>query len=254
MGSQRVKSLYLISVTLFLAILSLGAANSPTPTELLDRVDDLYRGKSSQGKMRMNIKSKHWERSLTLEFWSEGTNKSLMRIESPKKEKGTTTLMVNKDVWNFLPKVKRVIKVPRTMMGASWMGSHFTNDDLVRQSRMADDYDANITFRGKRNGASIFEITCMAKKDAAVVWGKVVVEMGQTDRIPRSVRYFDEELKLTRTMLFSDIRKIGTKELPLKIRVTEVDRPGEHTEMIYDELKLDVSLPPDLFSLRRLQR
>ena len=80
------------------------------------------------------------------------------------------------------------------------------------------------------------------------------MEMGQTDRIPRSMKYFDEELKLTRTMTFSDIRKLGTKSLPMKLRVTEVDRPGEHTEMIYDELKLDVSLPSDLFSLRRLQR
>ena len=112
-----------------------------TPGAILDRIDDLYRGKSSHAIMRMAVVTENWTRELELESWSMGKEKSLMRILSPRKEKGTATLKSGKQMWNYLPKVDRVIKIPSSMMGSSWMGSHFTNDDLVKESRMAEDYD-----------------------------------------------------------------------------------------------------------------
>ena len=229
-------------------------AGTPTTQELLDRADDLYRGESSRGEMTMSITTEHWKRTLSLEFWSQGSDKSLMKIQSPKKEKGTATLMVGRDVWNFLPKVKRVIKVPSSMMGASWMGSHLTNDDLVKKNRMANDYDASITFSGERNGLAIYEVTCITKEDATVVWGKVVLEIGQQDQIPRTIQYFDEDMVLSRTMTFSDIQTIGAYTLPMTFKMTEVDRPNESTEMTYNSLAFDVKHPDKLFSLRSLQR
>lgn len=111
-------------------------------------MDDLFRGKSSQGLMTMTVVTKHWKRTLTMQWWSKGKDRSLVRILAPKKEAGTATLRVGNDVWNYLPKVKRVIKLPSSMMSGSWMGSHFTNDDLVKESRMADDYTFKITFQG----------------------------------------------------------------------------------------------------------
>ncbi len=248
---MRISSLFAIGV-ISLSALAHGAP--PTPQELLDRVDDLYRGDSSQGQMTMSIATEHWNRTLSLEFWSEGTDKSLIKIKSPKKEKGTATLMVGRDVWNFLPKVKRVIKVPSSMMGASWMGSHFTNDDLVRKNRMSNDYDASITFSGKRNDMDIYEVTCVTKEDATVVWGKVVVEIGQQDLIPRTIQYFDEDMVLSRTMSYSNIQTIGKHTLPMSFAIVEVDRPNESTKMTYDSLAFDVMHPDTLFSLRSLQR
>ena len=237
-----------------LLTLSAQASGSPPSTEeLLDRVDDLYRGKSSEGQMTMTITTEYWQRTLALDFWSEGNDKSLLKIKSPKKEKGTATLMVKRDVWNFLPKVKRVIKVPSSMMGASWMGSHLTNDDLVKRNRMSKDYNAKITCSGVRSGVNIYEVTCIAKDDATVVWGKVVVEIGQKDRIPRTIQYFDEDMVLSRTMLFSNIQAIGNDLLPMTFKVSEVDRPGESTEMTYKRLAFGVKHPANFFSLRRLQ-
>ena len=143
-------------------------ASELTPKEILDRVDDLFRGDSSHGKATLTVRTENWSRSLTMEFWSRGKDHSLIRILEPKKEKGTATLKAGRDLWNYLPKVKRVVKLPSSMMSASWMGSHFTNDDLVRESRMADDYPFEITFEGSRDGSDIIEITCTPKPEAPV--------------------------------------------------------------------------------------
>jgi outer membrane lipoprotein-sorting protein len=229
-------------------------AGELTPREILDRVDDTWRGDSGRGKMRMQVVTEHWNRELTIEFWSQGKEKSLMRILAPLKEKGTATLMVDDNIWNYLPKVKRTIKVPSSMMGGSWMGSHFTNDDLVKDSRMADDYDFEVTFKGRRDGKEIVELTCIPKQDAAVVWGKVVVVAQTNHWIPLEMKYFDEDLDLARVMTFSDVKRIGGRFVPVRATMVPSDKPAESTTVIYDEIEFDVKLDPSLFSKRRLQR
>jgi hypothetical protein len=156
-------------------------AAAMSPEDILDRVDDLYRSNSSHGSMTMIIATRHWQRSLSLEFWAKGRDRSLVRIIAPKKEEGTATLRAGTDIWNYLPKVKRVIKLPSSMMSASWMGSHFTNDDLVKESRLTEDYHFKVTYRGLRDGQPVIEIDCVPKPDAAVVWGKVQVTVRQGD-------------------------------------------------------------------------
>ena len=222
--------------------------------EILNKVDDLFRGKSSKGKMTMSIKTIHWERTLSLQFWSEGKDKSLIRILAPKKEKGTATLRSFNNIWNYLPKVKRIIKLPSSMMSASWMGSHFTNDDLVKESRMADDYTFEVTFQGKRNNQELIDITCYPKPDAAVVWGKVVVIARPEDYLPIASKYYDEDLNLARTMIFSKIGLLGGRLLPAKMVIIPEDKPKEKTEITYDNIHFDLELPKDTFSLRNLQK
>lgn len=245
-------------VWIWLTVLILsGSAKAAAPSsarEILDRVDDLFRGKSSHGRMVMTVTTANWKRSLTIEAWSEGKEKSLLRILAPTKEKGTATLRSGNDIWNFLPKVNRIIKLPSSMMGSSWMGSHFTNDDLVKESRMADDYTFEVTFEGQRAGRKVVEITCVAKPEAVVVWGKLVVEVQAEDYMPLELVYYDEDLKRARTMRFEDVGLLGGRRLPKKLVVTPADKPGESTEVSYLEMSFDLSLPADLFTLRSLQQ
>ncbi|MBU2490674.1 MAG: outer membrane lipoprotein-sorting protein [Proteobacteria bacterium] len=224
-----------------------------TGREILDRVDDLYRGDSAKGIMTMRIVTEHWTRALTLEFWAKGKDMTLIRILAPEKEKGTATLRRENEIWNFLPKVNRVIKLPSSMMSASWMGSHFTNDDLVKESRMTQDYDFSITFQGEREGLEVVEITCIPKPDAAVVWGKVVVEVRREDYLPTRSLYFDEDMDLARTMEFSDIRDLGGRNLPAQMTITPQDKPGEKTSMTYESLDFGLDLDDAFFSLRTLR-
>jgi outer membrane lipoprotein-sorting protein len=222
--------------------------------DILDKVDDLYRGTSSHGKMTMDIVTEHWKRSLSLEFWSRGKDRSLVRILAPLKEKGTATLRAGSDIWNYLPKVNRVVKLPSSMMSASWMGSHFTNDDLVKQSRFTDDYDFKISYQGMRDGQDLIELTCIPKPEAPVVWGKVEVVVRRQDYLPVVTRYYDEGLHLARTMTFSNFKELSGRNLPTVMTLVPQDKPGEKTQVAYNEISFNVSLNDDVFSLRNLQQ
>lgn len=228
------------------------AADLALARELLDSTDDIYRGQSSVATVSMNVKTERWTRSLTMQSWTKGEDKSLIRIVKPAKEAGVTTLKLGENIWNYLPKVDRTMKVPAGMMSGSWMGSHFSNDDLVKESRMADDFTYVIKERPEGN-TGYWMVECIAKEDAAVVWGKVVVKI-RPDKLPEQIQYWDEKDVLIRTMTFSDYREIDGTLAPSTMRLVPEDKPGEYTEIIYDELSFTEEVPDSMFSTQSLKK
>lgn len=248
----------LLPITLSLLIpalpLSESLSENVTSQQILDKIDKMYRGKSSIGTYLMKIKTTHWERTLRIKSWTKDLDYTLIRIEYPKKEKGVATLKVKNNLWNYLPKIKRVIKVPSSLMMGSWMGSHFTNDDLVKESTLANDYHHRITFEGKREGEEVYEITLRPKEETAVVWGKIVVVVRQKDLIPLYQEYCDESEKPVRKIVLSDVKKMGGRMIPTSMKVIPYDKPGEFTELTYIDINFDMELPESFFSLRNLKR
>ncbi len=246
----------IIALSSFLILLFLAPAfaGEPTAKEILDRIDKMWRGESSFGEVTMEIITAHWRRSLTMDVWSLGKEHSLVRITLPIKEKGVATLKVEKNIWNYLPKINRVIKIPGSMMMASWMGSHFTNDDLVKESTFVDDYTSRLSFSGLRNGQFIYEIECIAKPEAAVVWGKVVITVQKEDLIPLKEFFYDEDGKLMRTITFTDVRTFGRRTIPAVLTLMPEDKPEELTRITYNSLQFGVSLDKNFFSLKNLKR
>ena len=228
-------------------------ASNLNPRKILDSVDDIYRSNTSHGILTLAVTTTNWQRTLTLEQWSKGKNKHLIKVLKPKKEKDLATLRVDTNVWNYMPKVKKVVKIPSSMMSSSWMGSHFSNDDLVKQSRMVKDYDYSTSFEGIRDGIDIVEITCFPKMNAAVVWGKVEVIVYKEDFIPLRLIYYDEDLNLSRKLEFSNIQIIDNKKIPLKMQMVPENEPGESTTIQWKEIKFDLTISDDFFSLRKLQ-
>ena len=228
-------------------------ASNLDPEIILNNVDDIYRSNTSHCILTLSVKTSNWQRSLTLEQWSKGNDMHLLKVLKPKKEKDLATLRVDNNVWNYMPKVKRVVKIPSSMMSSSWMGSHFTNDDLVKQSRMGIDYDFSITYEGLRDGVDIVEISCIPKNNAAVVWGKVKVIVYRNNFIPLSIVYYDEDLKLSRTLKFSDIQVLGGKKIPLQMKMVPTDEPEESTAILWEKIEFDLAIKDDFFSLRKLQ-
>jgi len=174
------------------------AQTDPRVLEIIDQVDRLMRGESSTGRMRMEIDTENWSRSLEMSVWSLGTEYSLIRVESPAREAGTATLKVENEVWNYLPRADRTIRIPPSMMLGSWMGSHFTNDDLVKESRIIEDYDIVISFEGDRDGEEVWEFTMTPKPEAPVIWGRIEQQIRKRDRMPLWARYYDEDGTLSR--------------------------------------------------------
>ncbi|RPJ59499.1 MAG: outer membrane lipoprotein-sorting protein [Acidobacteria bacterium] len=221
--------------------------------EIIDRVDRMLRGDSSVGRVEMTVATRQWKRTTELRIWSEGTDKVLVRIEAPKKDQGTSTLRVGDNIWNYLPKIDRVIRVPTSMMMASWMGSHFTNDDLVQESRLARDYDITIEFEGARNGVEVYEFLLMPRPQAPVVWGKIVYQIRKSDLMPVWARFYGEDGELKRRATFSDYQTMDGRLVPALMRMTPQDKPGEYTEMKYRELEFDVKISESIFSLKSLR-
>ena len=230
------------------------AAAQTDPLEIIDRVDRLTRGDSSRGVATMEVVTEHWEREMTMEVWSLGADYSLVRLRAPRRDAGTATLMAGDDIWNYLPKVDRTIKIPASMMGGAWMGSHFTNDDLVKESRLVDDYDVEMAFEGDRGGVAVWEIRLTPKPEAAVVWGHVEFRVRQGDAMPLWARYYDEDGALARTMEYSAFAEMGGRLVPGVMDMRPADKPGERTTFRYEELEFDIDLAPSFFSLRTLQR
>ena len=242
----------LIVLSIFISI-SNSKADNISPEKILNNVDDLYRSNASHGILTLSVTTVNWHRTLTLEQWSKGEDKSLIKILKPKKEKGLATLRVDKNMWNYMPKVKRVVKIPSSMMSSSWMGSHFTNDDLVKQSRMAEDYTFSITLEGMNDGKEIIEVTCLPNKEAAVVWGKVEVVVYADDYLPLRMIYYDEDLLLSRSLEFTNIEMMDGKIIPTMMSMIPTNEPGESTTVKWEEIQFDVTIDDKFFSLRKLQ-
>lgn len=225
-----------------------------TARDIIDQVDRLLRGESSVARFTMDIRTEHWERSLTLRAWSLGTEYALVRVEAPAKETGTATLKAGQEVWNYLPRVDRTIKVPSSMMMGSWMGSHFTNDDLVKESTLVDDYDIEIDFEGAREGVDVWEFVLIPRPEAPVVWGKIRYQVRRDDLMPTWARYYDESDELVRTMTFSEHHVMDGRLVPAVMTVEPADDAGELTLIRYHELEFDIGVDEDFFSLRNLRR
>ncbi len=234
-----------------LLLSSTAFAADPTIDELLNAADDIQRGESSHATVTMQVKTDRYERTMKMESWAKGTEQTLIRILEPAKDAGVATLKVDDNIWNYLPKVDRTMKVPAGMMGGSWMGSHFTNDDLVKESRMSEDFDGVITGRPEQGGAWVIELT--PKPNAPVVWGKVVVRINP-DKIPTKIEYFDEKGALVRTMLFEDIREMDGRKVPATMTLQPADKPDEFTRFTYVDIDFDTDIPDSTFSLQALKR
>jgi len=222
--------------------------------ELIRHIDRLWRGDTSHATMSMTVKTQRYARSMTMEAWSRGKDYSLVVIRAPIKDKGIATLKVKENIWNYLPKINRVTKVPSSMMSGSWMGSHFTNDDLVKESTIEDDYTSSITFEGKRNGVSIYELTSIPKENAAVVWGKVVMQIKQKTLSPHRALYYDEDGILIRTMTFDQPKIIDKRTVPMRLTLQPEDKLEESTVIVYKNIILNIPLDDSFFSLQNLQR
>ena len=253
-GDRATRSRLWIPLALLICLFGPRPAHTQSAREIIDQVDRLMRGDASIARFTMDIRTENWDRSLTLRAWSLGTEHALIRVESPQREAGTATLRADQEVWNYLPRVDRTIKVPSSMMMGSWMGSHFTNDDLVKESRLVDDYEIEIAFEGEREGVEVWEFLLVPLPEAPVVWGKIRYEVRKEDFMPTWARYYDESDQIVRTMTWSEIRLMGSRLVPAVMTMQPADKPGETTVVRYHELDFDVDLDEGFFSLRNLRR
>jgi outer membrane lipoprotein-sorting protein len=240
-------------IKLILVFLLIGQLQADQARDIIKKVDQLYRSSSSYARMEMEIVTPNWQRTLELEAWSRGTEKTFILINSPKKESGTATLRIKNEMWNYLPQTAKVIKVPPSMMMGSWMGSDFNNDDLVRETSMLDDYTFKI-IEPQEMESGILYIEMIPNENTPVVWGKIILSVRESDYLPVREEYYDEKGKLMRLMEFKDIRQMGGKIIPAVMELTPQNKDGNKTVIRYLKVDFDIPIKNDVFSLRNLKK
>lgn len=230
------------------------AEEKPQVVSLIQRTERVLEGRSSIAVLTMSIKTPAYERSVKMKIWSKGRDFALVRVlEGGPRETGMMTLKREKQLWNYLPQAGRVMKLPTGMMGDSWMGSDFTNDDLVKGSSLANDFTATVDKSFEHDGHQAWFVTLIPKPDAKMVWGKVEMILDRESCLPLEQRFYDEDGVLARRMTYSDLKKVGWRTFPMKLTVMPAEK-GRQTSMTYQAIELDGEVADDTFSLRRLQQ
>lgn len=226
----------------------------PSIDEVTRALDDLYRSKSSQSTMTMTVVNDRGTREITMESWTKGKDLSLVVIRKPAREAGTATLRTKEGLWNYAPRADRMIRIPTGMLSDAWMGSHFSNDDLVRETSYEDDYEAVLSW-AQLDGQRVLKVTFTPKPKAPVVYTKIEFYVRANDYVSLRADYFDRE-KLMRQMVFTDIRDVDGRPVPHKMTLTPTSgkSKGESTTMVYESLAFDIDVADDLFTNRGLRR
>ena len=234
-----------------------------TPREIIDRANKVMRGDSSHALLTMTIVTPDWTRALEIEGWNQGREKAFIVIHAPAKDKGNTTLRRGSEMWVWMPKVERTMKVPPTMMQSSWQGSDFTYEDIVKADSIVKDFTHTIVKREKAEDHERVEIRADPKPDAPTVWGKILFwsDVYEHEVVPVKEEDYNERGELVRTITLSEVQRwpasVDSKELmrlPTRLECVPQRKPGQKTVMKYQKLEFGMKLEDSFFSLRRLQK
>ena len=251
---MRTSIFRLSGAALLLALAFGAAAQQPDATEIVRKADQHLRGKTGYAVFTMKLVRPDWSREISMKSWSKGTKSALILITDPARDKGTTFLKRGNEVWNWVPSVEKVIKIPPSMMSQSWMGSDFTNDDLVKESSIVTDYTHTILGDSTLEGRDCWKIQMIPKPDAAVIWGKVLIWIDKKDDLELRVEYYDEDGELVNVMKMSEIKNLGGRLIPTVMEMDPVDKPGNKTMMIYTDAWFDRPIKDSFFSEQNMKR
>ena len=221
--------------------------------EIVKKMDQLYRSETSHAEIEMQITTPHWERTLAMTVWTKGMDKTFIRITAPKKEQGVATLRIGNEMWNYLPKTNKVMKIPPSMMMGSWMGSDFTNDDLVKESSMLNDYTYQLIEPEDATPDHVY-IQLTPKEDSPIVWGKIVAAVRSGDYIPVWQHFYDEQGNLMRVLNFKEIKTFDGKTTPAVMEMLPQNKMGHKTVVRFVNATFDSKIDDKIFTRRNLQK
>jgi len=238
---------------LFLLLMPMSSsAEERDASQIVRDAIDHWRGLSSYTEMTMVIHRPDWERSMTMRAWTKGQDQSLVRVLEPKKDRGSGTLTDEDSMWTFSPKVNRVIKVPSSMMGQSWMGSDFSNKDIARADDIIDQYEHAILQREEIDGVVIYDIESVPHEDAAVVWGREVLKIRE-DHVVLEHAFYDQDGELVKKLVSLEVEEMGGRTIAKRQRMVKTDEPDEWTEISVNDVAYDIDLKDSLFTLSNLR-
>jgi outer membrane lipoprotein-sorting protein len=244
----------ILLISLFLSVNPTENALSITPEEIIKKVDDLLRGESNTMIMQMIVTTPDWTRENTMKSWSLGTNKAFVKILSPAKDKDTRFLKLEYNLWMYIPKVEKAIKIPPVMMMESFMGSDFSYDDMVKESSIVKDYVPHLVGQDTIEQEENYVLELVPKPDAPVVYGKLKLWVRTKDLIPAREEYYNEKKEITKVVIFKDIIKMGDRFIPTYWEMTNLKKKDHKTIIKIQDAQFNIKIDPSIFTKRNLSR
>jgi len=243
------------SLLIFIILLiPLSLTYAQNATEIIKKADELMRANSNYSEIRMTIQKPDWSRTIGMKAWALEPDYAVMYITEPARDKGTVTLKRYNEVWNWLPSAQKVIKIPPSMMLQSWMGSDFTNDDLVKASSIVKDYNHKLIGEEKIEGYDCYKLELIPKPEAGVVWGKIITWVVKEKFLEVKTDYYDEDGTLVKAFNGSDEKKMGDRNIFAHWEMVPYDKPGNKTILDYDEIKFNIKIDESFFSEQNMKR
>jgi outer membrane lipoprotein-sorting protein len=245
-----------IIITSAILLLAAGMpAGGQDAREIIKRADEKMQGeKSSQSTMTMTIVRPSWERVIMFKSWTMGRDYTLALITSPAREKGQTFLKRENEMWNWNPTINRLIKLPPSMMSQGWMGSDFSNDDLLKESSIVVDYTHSIIGEEVIDGWDCYKIELIPLEEAAVVWGRILKWIAKEEYLQMRSEYYDEDGYLIKTELAYDIKTMDGRLLPAKFELIPEEEEGHKTVVVLDEILFNKPIPDGFFSQQNMKK
>ena len=243
---------HLIPILLACLFSPLALSTNIEPRDLIRQAMDHWRGTSSYSEMTMTIHRPDWQRSMSMRSWTQGDKTSLVRVTEPKKDAGNGTLIKGDNMWSFSPKINRIIKIPSSMMGQSWMGSDFSNNDVSKSTDILDQYEHKLLETRQQDGHTLYVIESIPHEDAAVVWGKEIITV-RDDYILLEQQFWDQDGILIKTMKAHEIKTFSGRTVASIVRMGKQEAPDEWTEMSVQNIQFDLLHDDGLFTLSNLR-
>ena len=228
------------------------SAETPDPRELIRAAMQHWRGVTSYSEMTMTIHRADWQRSFSMQAWTEGDKQSLVRVTEPRRDAGNGTLVQDKSMWTFSPKINRIIKVPASMMNQSWMGSDFSNKDISKSTDIIDQYHHRLLSTETRDDHLVYTIESIPHEDAAVVWGREIIVI-RDDYLMLSQQFWDQDDVLVKQMDTTSIEFMDDRNIAARMRMYKLEHPAEWTEMSVQAIDFDIAITDSLFTLSNLR-
>jgi len=232
------------------------SAGQPSLTDVLSELDQLYRSNNSHSRVSMHIVTEHWERTLVMDTWSEGTDKTFIRVLSPARQVGSATLRIGSEMWNYLPNTNSTVRIPPSMMTGSWMGSDITNNDIVKEITYSDDYTAEYVMtpeNADHSRTDLYYMKLTPKQSTAVVWSYIICAISTDPVLPVREEYYDQHNSLIKTVTFSEVQETGGRIIPTVMQVIPANKPGQSTAVTWSDAAFNQGVDGDIFTLDNLQ-
>lgn len=250
---MKKSKLFALSFIILLLNLSFTAGEEENPKQIVQHAVNLMNGKSSQSEATMTIIRPKWTRKISMKTWSLGNDYSMILITAPAQDNGQTFLKRDNEMWNWLPNISRIIRIPPSMMGQSWMGSDFTNNDVVKRNSLINDYEHKLLGTETIENYETYKIQLLPKENAPVIWGKVILYIAKKEYFLLKGEYYDEDGILVNLETQTNIRHFGDRDLPATLTIVPVKEKGKKTILEFQQMNFNVELSEEFFSQQNMK-